>query len=115
MILYRRIAITLLLGGAFGLLTGCDGSLRSARRAAVATGNAEMHRVVNAYAGDPERLAAATFLLENMGGHGTYTFDLVDSTGSVADYSLYRPGIIARNYRTVLDSLGLAVRYRSEK
>lgn len=115
MILYRRIAITLLLGGAFGLLTGCDGSLRSARRAAEATGNVEMHRVVNAYAGDPERLAAATFLLENMGGHGTYTFDLVDAvSGSVADYSLYRPGVTARNYRTVLDSLGLAVRYRSE-
>ncbi|MDE6499676.1 MAG: hypothetical protein K2K83_03095, partial [Rikenella sp.] len=46
--------------------------------------------------------------------HGTYTFDLVDSTGSVADYSLYRPEIPGSNYRPVLDSLGLAVRYRSE-
>ncbi len=91
-----------------------ESPLREARRAAEGTGNTEMHRVVEAYAGGPERLAAATFLLENLSEHGTYTFDLVDSTGSVADFSLYRPEITGSNYRTVLDSLGLAVRYRSE-
>lgn len=96
-------------------LVGCNGALRQARRAAEGTGNVEMHRVVEAYAGDPERLEAAAFLLENMGEHGTYTFDLVDAvSGAVADYSLYRPEITGSNYRTVLDSLGLAVRYRSE-
>ncbi len=97
------------------LSMGCHGPLREARRAAEGTGNVEMHRMVEAYAGDPERLEAAAFLLENMGEHGTYTFDLVDAvSGAVADYSLYRPEITGSNYRTVLDSLGLAVRYRSE-
>lgn len=91
-----------------------ESPLRQARRAAEKTGNAEMVHVAKHYADQPERLEAATFLLENLSGHGTYTFDLVNSTESVADYSLYRPEITGSNYRTVLDSLGLTVRYRSE-
>ena len=65
------------------LSMGCHGPLREARRAAEGTGNVEMHRMVEAYAGDPERLEAAAFLLENMSGHGTYTFDLVDAVSGL--------------------------------
>ena len=116
MTLYRRIAITLLLGGTFGLLTGCGGSLRSARQAAEATGNAEMHQVVEACADDPAKLEAAVFLFQNLKGHHTQTFDLVDTaSGAVSGYSLYRPGITSGNYRAVLDSLGLTIRYRTEE
>ncbi|MDE6500005.1 MAG: hypothetical protein K2K83_04795, partial [Rikenella sp.] len=99
----KALFITIFLSSCIFLPTACDTTIYSARRAAEETGNAEMHWVVEAYAGEPERLAAAAFLLENLRGHGTYTFDLVDSTGSVADYSLYRPEITGSNYRTVLD------------
>ncbi len=115
MIRYRYIAFTVLVGGAFALLTGCDSCLRRARQAAEATGNPDMYRAVDACAEDPQKLAAAAFLLENMEGHYTRTFDLVNPTsGAVSGYSLYRPGITSDNYHSVLDSLGLAIRYRTD-
>lgn len=116
MTLSRHLIIVFLFGGVLFFLIGCNSGLREARQAAEATGNAEMHRVVEHYAGEPERLAATTFLLKNLGGHGTYTFDLVDSTGGVVaaeGFSLYRPEITAHNYRQVLDSQGLVMRYRT--
>ncbi|WP_294593493.1 hypothetical protein [uncultured Rikenella sp.] len=97
------------------LMAGCDTPGRRLRSAAQATGNPEMHRVAEHYADDPLRAEAARFLLENLRGHATRTFDLVQRrTGEVSDYSIYRPEITGSNYRTALDSLGLAVRYRTE-
>lgn len=114
MILPRHIAIVLLWGGIFALC-GCDRKLREARKTAEATGNSEMYQVAEIYAGDPEKLAAAAWLMDNLKGHYTRTFDLVDTaSGAVSDYSLYRPGITSGNYQAVLDSTGLAIRYRTD-
>lgn len=114
MIPYRTIASLIVEAAAMGLLAGCNPTLHSAHQAAEASGNARMHEVADAYADDPEKLKAATFLLEGLSGHGTYTFDLVTASGEVAPYSLYRPGVTAENYRDVVDSLGVAVRYRQQ-
>lgn len=94
---------------------GCSNALRSARRAAEATGNPAMHRVVDACADDPQKLAAAVFLMENLEGHYTYTFELIDTTGKISPVSLYRPDITSDNYRSYLDSLGLVIRYRTDE
>ena len=115
MIMRRYIVVVWLLSGVFAWVGCSDGPLHRARRAAEATGNGEMLRVAEHYAGEPERLAAAAFLLENLRGHYTYTFDLLDASGRVAEgFSLYRPEITGKNYRQVLDSAGLSVRYRTE-
>lgn len=97
------------------MLAGCGGGMRQARQVAEATGNPAMQRVVDTYAADPEKLAAAVFLMEELGEHYTYTFDLTEAvSGRVSDYSLYRPGVTSANYQAVLDSLGLSVRYRRQ-
>lgn len=115
MILLRHMAIVLLWGGTFALC-GCGGKLRQARKTAEATGNPAMHGVVDACADDPQKLAAAVFLMENLDGHHTRTFDLIDnSTGEVSPVSLYRPDITSDNYRSCLDSLGLTIRYRTDE
>lgn len=115
MILLRHMAIVLLGCGTFALC-GCGRELRQARKTAEATGNPDMHRVVDACADDPQKLAAAVFLMENLDGHHTRTFDLIDnSTGEVSPVSLYRPDITSDNYRSYLDSLGLTIRYRTDQ
>lgn len=92
MILLRHIAIVLLWCGTFALC-GCGRELRQARKTAEATGNPAMHGVVDACADDPQKLAAAVFLMENLDGHYTRTFDLVDnSIGKISYLLLYCPG-----------------------
>lgn len=114
MILLRHMAIVLLGCGTFALC-GCGGELRQARKTAEATGNPDMHRVVEACADDPQKLAAAVYLMENLDGHYTHTFDLVDnSTGKISPVSLYCPDITSDNYRSYLDSLGVIIRYRRD-
>lgn len=92
------------------VLAGCDSNLRHARQVADASGNPEMRQVIDRYRDDTAKLSAAVFLIENMPGHRTQTYDLVDKQGQISEVSLYRPEITAFNYRSVLDSLGLHVR-----
>lgn len=114
MILLRHIAIVLLGCGTFALC-GCGRELRQARKTAEATGNSEMYQVVDACADDPQKLAAAVYLLENLDGHYTRTFDLIDTnTGEISPVELYRSGITSDNYRSYLDSLGLTIKYRRD-
>lgn len=95
------------------VMTGCDSTLRSALQVADASGNPAMRQVIEHYKGDPEKMKAAVFLIWNMPGHETRTFDLTDTAGTVSDYSLYRPEVTSGNYRSLLDSLRLQVRLRT--
>lgn len=95
------------------VMTGCDSTLRSALQVADASGNPAMRQVIEHYKGDPEKMKAAVFLIRNMPGHETRTFDLTDTAGTVSDYSLYRPEVTSGNYRSLLDSLRLQVRLRT--
>lgn len=110
------IIISLTVGCVGGwLMESCGSPAQKLRQAAEATGNPEMYRVAEHYTDDPLRAQAATFLIENLRGHYTRTFDIVErKTGEKTDYSLFRTEITARNYRAWLDSLGLAVRPRTE-
>lgn len=111
-----NIIISLAVGCVGGwLMESCGSPSQKLRQEAEATGNPEMCRVAEHYADDPLRAQAATFLIENLRGHYTRTFDIVErKTGEKTDYSLFRTEITARNYRAWLDSLGLAVRPRTE-
>ena len=95
------------------VLAGCDSTLRHARQVADASGNPEMRQVIDHYRDDTAKLSAAVFLIENIPGHQTQTYDLIDKQGQISEVSLYRPEITSANYRRFLDSLGLRVRPRT--
>ena len=95
------------------VLVGCDSTLRHARQVAAVSGNPEMRQVIDHYRDDTAKLSAAVFLIENIPGHQTQTYDLIDKQGQISEVSLYRPEITSANYRRFLDSLGLRVRPRT--
>lgn len=81
------------------------------------TNRAELERVLSYYSkeGDKQKVEAARFLIENMQGLETQSFDLFTREGGSSDYPLYtHPGLTGKNYMQVLDSLRLDIKPRTE-
>ena len=111
----KRSLLILTVGVSATLTLGsCQNALRQARQAAESTANPEMHRVVEHFRDDPEKLRAATYLFEGLSDHGTHTFDLIDVSGQPTRFNLYRPGVTSGNYQSLLDSARLTLRRRTE-
>ncbi len=75
---------------------------------------AELEKAVEHYAAkdDRQKADAARFLIANMPGFETRSFDLISPKNEILEFSLYQRHITAKNYREVLDSLGARIRPR---
>ena len=79
-----RIRVKILFVPLFAfMLSSCEDSLDKALRNA-GNNRSELEKVLDHYKDDPEKLAAAMFLIENMSGHYSYRSDSIHTYYNIA-------------------------------